>query len=175
VNTCHVIRDPRRVVLTTAGQVIFCADDAPIVQPTNQPAAWSALVHKITVPIRQCGLLESDACPPELGEALLERLIDAGCLMTSTDAGAALDLIARSACSDLLSLTVTASEAPVLLAPVMNGTMWNNTGVQRNLHRLREDGRFILEPTIIFGAADFRREAPRCMAGTAACGPGRSG
>lgn len=76
-----------------------------------------------------------------------------------------LDRIARSACSDLLSLTITASEAPVVLAPVMNGTMWKNAGVQRNLDRLRTDGRFILEPTIIFAAAHFGPDAPPMYGG----------
>ncbi len=76
-----------------------------------------------------------------------------------------LDRIARSSCRDLLSLTITASLAPVLVAPVMNGTMWNNPGVQRNVQQLREDGRFILEPSMIFGAADFGRDAPPMYGG----------
>ncbi len=76
-----------------------------------------------------------------------------------------LDRIARSACSDLLSLTITASRAPVLLVPAMNGTMWTNAGVQRNVAQLRADGRFILEPNLIFGAADFTRDAPPMYGG----------
>lgn len=67
----------------------------------------------------------------------------------------ALNRVAHASCSDLLSLCITASEAPVVLAPAMNATMWNSPGVQRNLQILRSDRRFILEPAIIFGAADF--------------------
>lgn len=77
----------------------------------------------------------------------------------------ALDRVARSACTDLLSLVITASAAPVVLAPVMNGTMWNNAGVQRNVDRLRADGRYVIEPTVIFGAADFQRDAPPMYGG----------
>lgn len=76
-----------------------------------------------------------------------------------------LNRIAHSACNDLLSLTITASQAPVLLAPVMNGTMWNNAAVQRNVQQLLADGRFILEPSMIFGAADFGQDAPPMYGG----------
>jgi len=37
----------------------------------------------------------------------------------------------------------------------MNDAMWNNPAVQRNVRQLREDGMYVIEPTIIFGAADF--------------------
>lgn len=71
----------------------------------------------------------------------------------------ALNRVAQTACSDLLSLSIAASNAPVVLAPVMNEAMWNNPGLQRNLQTLRADGRFILEPSLIFGAAGFGRDA----------------
>jgi len=76
-----------------------------------------------------------------------------------------LDRIARSACSNLLSLSIAASSAPVLLAPAMNETMWNNPAIQRNLQTLRADGRYILEPSVIFGAADFGHDAPPMYGG----------
>lgn len=77
----------------------------------------------------------------------------------------ALNRIAHTACSDLLSLCIAASTAPVVLVPAMNETMWNNSGLQRNLQALRADGRFILEPSLIFGAAAFGREAPPMYGG----------
>ena len=77
----------------------------------------------------------------------------------------ALNRVAHASCSDLLSLCITASEAPVVLAPAMNATMWNSPGVQRNLQILRRDRRFILEPAIIFGAADFSLDAPPMYGG----------
>lgn len=76
-----------------------------------------------------------------------------------------LNRVAQTACSDLLSLCIAASDAPVVLAPAMNETMWNNPALQRNLSILRADGRFILEPSIIFGAADFGRDAPAMYGG----------
>nr|WP_256368360.1 flavoprotein [Mangrovicoccus sp. HB161399] len=67
----------------------------------------------------------------------------------------ALDRLARSACSDLLSLAVAASAAPVVICPAMNQAMWANPGIQRNVRRLREDGHFVMEPAVLFAAADF--------------------
>ena len=54
--------------------------------------------------------------------------------------------IAQGACSDLLSLTVAATSAPVVLFPSMNCAMWDNPGVGRNIRQLREDGFYVVEP-----------------------------
>ena len=67
--------------------------------------------------------------------------------------------LANGDCSDLLSLCLTASSAPAVMVPAMNGTMWNDRAIQRNVDRIRNDGRYVIEPTFIFGAADFAREA----------------
>ncbi|HYJ45547.1 MAG TPA: bifunctional phosphopantothenoylcysteine decarboxylase/phosphopantothenate--cysteine ligase CoaBC [Pyrinomonadaceae bacterium] len=47
---------------------------------------------------------------------------------------------------DFLTSTYLASNAPVLVAPAMNTTMWNHPATQRNLQRLREDGVRVVEP-----------------------------
>ena len=65
--------------------------------------------------------------------------------------------IAHAACSDLLSLVACATEAPVILVPVMNPAMWAKPAVRRNVRQLRADGRYIVEPgagrTLATGAA----------------------
>ncbi|HKS30663.1 MAG TPA: bifunctional phosphopantothenoylcysteine decarboxylase/phosphopantothenate--cysteine ligase CoaBC [Pyrinomonadaceae bacterium] len=64
-------------------------------------------------------------------------------------APATADIIAKFAngiADDFLSTTYLASNAPVLVAPAMNTTMWNHPATQRNLERLRSDGVFIVEP-----------------------------
>jgi len=73
--------------------------------------------------------------------------------------------LAQSACTDLLSLCITASTAPVLVVPAMNTAMWNDAGVQRNVQTLRASGRFVMEPALIFGAADFAERAPPMYGG----------
>lgn len=87
----------------------------------------------------------------------LGKSADIICVLPAT--ADSLARLARSACNDLLSLTITSTSAPLLLAPVMNATMWNNAGVQRNVAQLRADGHFVLEPSLIIGAADFAPNA----------------
>ncbi len=47
---------------------------------------------------------------------------------------------------DFLSSTYLASTAPVMIAPAMNTTMWENLSVKRNVARLRKDGVHFAEP-----------------------------
>lgn len=58
-------------------------------------------------------------------------------------APATADILARLAnglAGDLVSLTVLAAEAPVILAPAMHETMWTQAIVQENVARLKERG-----------------------------------
>jgi len=64
-------------------------------------------------------------------------------------APATANLIAKFAngiADDFLSSTYLASTAPILLAPAMNPTMWQQPATRRNLEQLRADGVRILEP-----------------------------
>ena len=47
---------------------------------------------------------------------------------------------------DFLTSTYLASNAPVIVAPAMNTTMWNHPATQRNLRQLRADGVRVVEP-----------------------------
>lgn len=62
--------------------------------------------------------------------------------------------LANGASSDLLSMTVAATTSPVVVVPVMNAAMWNHKAVQRNVQQMREDGMYVIEPSLIFSAAD---------------------
>lgn len=53
---------------------------------------------------------------------------------------------ANGVADDFLTSTYLASNAPVLIAPAMNTTMWNHPATQRNLKQLRADGVRIVEP-----------------------------
>jgi phosphopantothenoylcysteine decarboxylase / phosphopantothenate---cysteine ligase len=64
-------------------------------------------------------------------------------------APATANLIAKMAngiADDFLTSTYLASNAPVLIAPAMNTTMWNHPATVRNLSRLRADGVRVIEP-----------------------------
>jgi phosphopantothenoylcysteine decarboxylase/phosphopantothenate--cysteine ligase len=58
--------------------------------------------------------------------------------------------LATGACSDLLSLTVAATAAPVIVVPAMNSRMLACPAVQRNIDRLRSDGLYVVEPSLAF-------------------------
>ena len=96
------------------------------------------------------------------------------CVLVMPASANSLHRLAAAACTDLLSLLVAATQAPVILAPAMNEAMWNSPGVQRNAQRLRDDGMYIIEPTLILGAADLadRGRAMYGGPGTLWLGPG---
>jgi phosphopantothenoylcysteine decarboxylase/phosphopantothenate--cysteine ligase len=53
---------------------------------------------------------------------------------------------ANGIADDFLTSTYLASNAPVLVAPAMNTTMWKHPATQRNLQQLRADGVRVIEP-----------------------------
>jgi phosphopantothenoylcysteine decarboxylase/phosphopantothenate--cysteine ligase len=53
---------------------------------------------------------------------------------------------ANGVADDFLSSTYLASNAPVLIAPAMNTTMWENPATQRNIAQLKMDGVHFVEP-----------------------------
>ncbi|HUR98334.1 MAG TPA: bifunctional phosphopantothenoylcysteine decarboxylase/phosphopantothenate synthase, partial [Pyrinomonadaceae bacterium] len=53
---------------------------------------------------------------------------------------------ANGVADDFLSSTYLASNAPVLVAPAMNVTMWEQPATQRNIERLKKDGVHFVEP-----------------------------
>ncbi len=53
---------------------------------------------------------------------------------------------ANGIADDFLTSTYLAANAPVLIAPAMNTTMWHHPATQRNIQLLRERGVHILEP-----------------------------
>jgi len=53
---------------------------------------------------------------------------------------------ANGIADDFLSSTYLASTAPVMIAPAMNVTMWEQAATQRNIGRLKADGVVFVEP-----------------------------
>ena len=53
---------------------------------------------------------------------------------------------ANGVADDFLSSTYLATTAPVLIAPAMNTTMWEQPATKRNVERLRNDGVHFIEP-----------------------------
>ncbi len=53
---------------------------------------------------------------------------------------------ANGVADDFLSSTYLASTAPVMIAPAMNTTMWEQPATQRNIEQLKKDGVYFVEP-----------------------------
>lgn len=53
---------------------------------------------------------------------------------------------ANGVADDFLTSTYLASNAPVIIAPAMNTTMWNHPATRRNLRQLKADGVRVVEP-----------------------------
>ena len=87
------------------------------------------------------------------------------CVLVMPASASALHRLASASCTDLLSITVAATKAPVVVAPVMNDTMWSNIGVQRNAQRLRDDGMYVVDPTLIFAAASLAEQGASMYGG----------
>jgi phosphopantothenoylcysteine decarboxylase/phosphopantothenate--cysteine ligase len=54
--------------------------------------------------------------------------------------------LAHGVADDFVTSTYLACQAPVLIAPAMNTTMWQHPATQRNIQKLRNDGVHIIEP-----------------------------
>ncbi len=54
--------------------------------------------------------------------------------------------LAHGLAEDLLTSTILASTAPVLIAPAMNCDMWAKSAVQRNVAQLTDDGYELIDP-----------------------------
>lgn len=56
--------------------------------------------------------------------------------------------LANGLADDMLSTTVLATIAPVVIAPAMHTNMWQNPATQENVDRLKKRGCYIIEPAV---------------------------
>ena len=77
----------------------------------------------------------------------------ADCVLAMPASASSLERLANAACTDLLGMIAAATKAPVIVVPAMNSQMWSNPAVRRNAQRLRDDGLYVVEPTLIVAAA----------------------
>lgn len=54
--------------------------------------------------------------------------------------------IASGIADDMMTTTIMATEKPVIFAPAMNKTMWENPIVQGNIQKLKKLGYYFIEP-----------------------------
>lgn len=99
----------------------------------------------------------TDRTDPETGTRInvphiyLARSADLVLVIPAT--ASAVQRLATGACSDLISLIVSATEAPVLVVPTMNRAMLKYPPVRKNMAELRDCGIFVVEPGLGFEAS----------------------
>jgi phosphopantothenoylcysteine decarboxylase / phosphopantothenate---cysteine ligase len=67
-------------------------------------------------------------------------------LMIAPATANTLSKLATGAADDLLGITALAARCPVLVAPAMDGGMYNHPATQRNIRDLQAQGVFLIEP-----------------------------
>jgi phosphopantothenoylcysteine synthetase/decarboxylase len=91
----------------------------------------------------------SDAFEPAHGVTVPHRhLASADLILVAPASAATIHRLATGACSDLTSLVVAATTAPVVVAPSMNPVMWTHPPIARNVAQLRDDGLWVIEPGV---------------------------
>lgn len=82
----------------------------------------------------------------ELAEEHVELARRADAVMLAPASATTIAKLAQGLADDMVSLTVLATEAPVLVAPAMDHQMYENAATQANLATLRERGYVIVGP-----------------------------
>ena len=82
----------------------------------------------------------------ELAEEHVEIARRADAVMLAPASATTIAKLAQGLADDVVSLTVLATEAPVLVAPAMDNQMYENAATQANLATLRGRGYFIVGP-----------------------------
>lgn len=153
------VSHPSRVVLGVTGSV------AATLAPTLATALrllWSADVRVVvtesaltfvTVPALAVTTGHPVAGPQPAGAAHgvvehMELARWADLVLVAPATANTIGQVAHGLASDVLGSCILATEAPVVLAPSMNPTMWRNPRVQRNVRSLAEDGFGIVPPVV---------------------------
>jgi phosphopantothenoylcysteine decarboxylase/phosphopantothenate--cysteine ligase len=82
----------------------------------------------------------------ELAEEHVEIARRADAVIVAPASASTIARLAQGAAEDVVSLTVLATQAPVLIAPAMDNQMFENTATQANLETLRQRGYLIVGP-----------------------------
>lgn len=97
----------------------------------------------------------TDPYAPAHGVAVPHKhLAEADLILVAPASATTIQRLATGACSDLTSLVVAITKAPVVVAPSMNPQMWRHPPIARNVAQLRRDGLWVIEPGVGFAVAD---------------------
>ena len=109
----------------------------------------------------------SDRVNPETGERInvphiyLATAADLVLILPAT--ATTVHRLASGACSDLISLVVAATRAPVIVVPTMNAAMLQYAPVRKNLEDIRSCGVYVVEPGLGFEVSAGNEDQFRFM------------
>ena len=106
-----------------------------------RPLSFQAITHR-PVALEMFALLAET----EIGHVTLGQQADAVLVAPAT--AHTLAKIAHGLADDLVSTTLLATTAPVVIAPAMDAGMYENPAVRENVQKLRERGYLIVEPGV---------------------------
>ncbi len=148
---------PRRVLLGLTGSIAAAMAPATV---CGLQALWQAEVqvvmtaaatrfaspHALAVLTRHP--VECDGGPPgdQVSHLALTRWAELVLIAPAT--ANTLGLIAHGLGSNAVALSALAASCPVVVVPSMNGCMWTQPAVQRNVALLEADGRGVMPPTL---------------------------
>ena len=106
-----------------------------------RPLSFQAITHR-PVALEMFALLAET----EIGHVTLGQRADAVLVAPAT--AHTLAKVAHGLSDDLVSTTILATRAPVVMAPAMDAGMYENPAVRENVQKLRERGYVIVEPDV---------------------------
>lgn len=90
--------------------------------------------------------LYADMCNPGINHILLAQ--DADLFVVAPATANIIGKIANGIADDIISTSIIATQAPVLLVPAMNTAMYENPIVQSNIEKLKSFGYKFMEPEV---------------------------
>jgi len=137
------------VMTANATRLISPQVFSSLIEGSLYPASSS--VTKSLDKIKACGVYwdmfaDPNDWKPRAGIEHVSLAKRAGMILIAPATANIIGKIACGIADDLLSTTIMATKAPVLIAPAMNANMYNNRIVQENIKRLKSQGYKFIGP-----------------------------
>jgi phosphopantothenoylcysteine decarboxylase/phosphopantothenate--cysteine ligase len=124
--------------LTQAGAIVDVIMTGSATQFIS-PIAFSSITHRPTV---------TDLFNPHSKSSIehVSLAQEADLIIVAPCTANTIGKIAHGLCDDALTTTILATKAPIIIAPAMDGQMYQNIATQENLKKLSSRGIIVLEP-----------------------------
>jgi len=116
-----------------------------VVMTTNATKFISPVIFQAI----SCNLVHHELITEHSAEMLHIQLArQADMILVAPATASFIGKIANGIADDLASTIIITCNKPVLIAPAMNPSMWNNIAVQRNVDTIKSDGKIVMHPSV---------------------------